>query len=371
MFAEHPDHGFAGNDTAAEISEGFRQLRPIALRAVQVAFAQEIQRALGEYLALAGNPDADRPPPGHATGSPRRDLGAAVTPRPARPARSTDAFAHLLAPGRIGPMALRNRIVLAPDGRPPGPRRRHGQRPPGRLPRGAGPRRCRPGAGRVGRRSPTRRGPTRRARPRSATTGSSPGLTELAARVHAPRGRHRRPAGARRRQLAVRHRPGPADAGALDPAPAAARPALGHGHRRASSTAMTRPFTAPGATGRATGWPTRTTWPGSSRRSPTPARRAAAAGFDGVEIHAGHGYLIDSFLSPATNQRDDRWGGRCRAEPGCWSRCSRAVRERGRRRQLAVWCRLNAVERFREGGETPDDLVEVADAGGRRPARRP
>ncbi len=58
LFAEHPDHGFAGNDTAAEISEGFRQLRPIALRAVQVAFGQEIQRALAGYLALAGNPDA-------------------------------------------------------------------------------------------------------------------------------------------------------------------------------------------------------------------------------------------------------------------------------------------------------------------------
>ena len=57
LFAEHPDHGFAGNDTAAEISEGFRQLRPIALRAVQVAFGQEIQRSLAGYLDLAANPD--------------------------------------------------------------------------------------------------------------------------------------------------------------------------------------------------------------------------------------------------------------------------------------------------------------------------
>jgi len=58
IFAEHPDHGFAGNDTAAEISDGFRQLRPIALRAVQVAFAHEIQRALGVYVSLASDADA-------------------------------------------------------------------------------------------------------------------------------------------------------------------------------------------------------------------------------------------------------------------------------------------------------------------------
>jgi DNA-binding transcriptional MerR regulator len=71
IFAEHPDHGFAGNDTAAEISEAFRQLRPIALRAVQVAFAQEIQRSLGVYLSLASDPDAIVP---------RRDPAAAAPP---------------------------------------------------------------------------------------------------------------------------------------------------------------------------------------------------------------------------------------------------------------------------------------------------
>jgi anthraniloyl-CoA monooxygenase len=85
---------------------------------------------------------------------------------------------------------------------------------------------------------------------------------------------------------------------------------------------------------------------------------AAKAGFDWLELHCAHGYLLSSFISPLTNRRTDAYGGslenRCRYP----LRVFRAMR--------AVWppekpmsVRISAHD-WVEGGITPDDAVRIA-----------
>jgi 2,4-dienoyl-CoA reductase-like NADH-dependent reductase (Old Yellow Enzyme family) len=78
------------------------------------------------------------------------------------------------------------------------------------------------------------------------------------------------------------------------------------------------------------------------------ARRARAAGFDGVQLHGAHGYLISQFLSPTTNRRDDCWGGRLAARMSFLMAVLAAVREQVGR-DYPVWIKLGVAGRTEHG----------------------
>lgn len=86
------------------------------------------------------------------------------------------------------------------------------------------------------------------------------------------------------------------------------------------------------------------------------AKRAQTAGFDAVEIHAGHSYLISQFLSPLTNHRTDEFGGSVENR----ARFCRMVIEEVRRQvgpQFPIMLRLSADELL-DGGNTLEDTLQ-------------
>lgn len=88
------------------------------------------------------------------------------------------------------------------------------------------------------------------------------------------------------------------------------------------------------------------------------SRRVKNAGFDGVEIHSVHGYLINQFLSPVTNRRKDSWGGsldnRMRFLLEVYSRIRKTVGK-----DYPVLAKIPAGD-FIEGGLTVREACEVA-----------
>jgi 2,4-dienoyl-CoA reductase-like NADH-dependent reductase (Old Yellow Enzyme family) len=90
------------------------------------------------------------------------------------------------------------------------------------------------------------------------------------------------------------------------------------------------------------------------------ARRARAAGFRALEVHAAHGYLVHQFLSPLTNRREDRWGGSFENR----TRLAREVVGAVRREwpeDLPLLVRISATD-WVAGGWDPDQSVELCRA---------
>jgi len=88
------------------------------------------------------------------------------------------------------------------------------------------------------------------------------------------------------------------------------------------------------------------------------ARRAKQAGFDGVHLHAAHGYLISEFNSPHTNRRTDAWGGSLERRARFFIEAYRRVRQEVGE-DFAVMTKMNG-EDFVPGGLAADDSAEIA-----------
>ncbi|MEW6478553.1 MAG: bifunctional salicylyl-CoA 5-hydroxylase/oxidoreductase [Pseudomonadota bacterium] len=87
-------------------------------------------------------------------------------------------------------------------------------------------------------------------------------------------------------------------------------------------------------------------------------KRAAAAGFDWLELHCAHGYLLSAFICPLTNQRSDEYGGslenRCRYPLEVFA-AMRAVWPADRPMSVRI-----SAHDWAPGGNTPDDAVAIA-----------
>ncbi len=86
---------------------------------------------------------------------------------------------------------------------------------------------------------------------------------------------------------------------------------------------------------------------------------AADAGFDAVEIHAGHGYLISQFLSPYTNHRRDEYGGELSNRMRFMEECLTEVMRVAKERKITVIVKHNMYDGFKGGIQIPES-IEIA-----------
>ena len=85
------------------------------------------------------------------------------------------------------------------------------------------------------------------------------------------------------------------------------------------------------------------------------AVRAEKAGFDGVQLHGGHGYLLHDFMSPYGNRRKDKWGGSLENRCRIVELIIKGIKEKT---SLPVWIKLSAEDN-RKGGMNIESSVEI------------
>ncbi len=268
---------------------------------------------------------------------------------------SATDYPHLLSPGRIGPLELRNRIVLAPmgsflagaDGHITERHRRFYEE------------RARGGAGLITTEVVAVDYPRGAAMTHQLALSDDvylPGLRDLVERVHAQGAKisvqlqHAGKVATKDlvdgRPLTVPSKGVVAMEGVLNDLTAAEIAAITSGYRKVDPNNLFRELDEPEIL-RIVGC------------FASAAERAKRAGFDGVEIHAGHGYLVHEFLSPHCNLRTDRWGGPLE------NRARFLVEILRETRKLVgpdypVWMRLDGEEKDVEDGITRQAAVETA-----------
>ncbi|WP_425917685.1 NADH:flavin oxidoreductase/NADH oxidase family protein [Acinetobacter sp. TSRC1-2] len=93
------------------------------------------------------------------------------------------------------------------------------------------------------------------------------------------------------------------------------------------------------------------------QRFATSAQICEKAGFEGVQLHGAHGYLISQFLSPLTNKRQDQWGGSIENRMRFLLEIYKAVRA-VTSDQFIISVKLNSAD-FQRGGITEDEVIAV------------
>lgn len=91
------------------------------------------------------------------------------------------------------------------------------------------------------------------------------------------------------------------------------------------------------------------------QRFATSAAICEKAGFEGVQLHGAHGYLISQFLSPLTNKRQDQWGGSAENRMRFLLEIYKAVRA-ATSEQFIISVKLNSAD-FQRGGISEEDVI--------------